>query len=336
MTMIYSLKLIKDISPELMLELAGNERLVTHAHNPCMVDILQETFGWQGGAFLVLDDDMPVAYISCMMIKGRIVSMPHFSFGGLITLKPERKAMYNAVLPLLNEYFSGSDKTDISFLLREPGRVGDFVQDNKVISWIDIKNKESKDVIPAAQRTKARKALDNGLICRSGGPELLADFYRIYSRNMLRLGSPVLPQRLFTNILKAYTNGDARIFCVYKEKKPVGASFLVSYLGFFENTWFSTLHNYNLLFPAQLLHLEMIDFAIRHGGHTYSFGRSSAGSGVHEFKRRWGTEETPIYWNYDSPVKMDLRKAEFLSKVWKLLPLSLANLMGPLVAGRIY
>jgi len=332
----YTIKLVNDISPELMLKLAGKERFITHAHNPCIIDILHETFGWKGGAFLVLANDLPIGYISVMIVRGRIVSMPHFSFGGLISCRPDRKEIYSAILPELSKYFSTSNSSDSTYLLRDISRAGAFVQENKVLSWINILDKTLKQVIPATQLSKARKAMANGLTSKSGGIELFPDFFHVYARNMLRLGSPVLPKRFFTNILKGYTNGCARVFCVYKENIPVGASFLMSYSGFFENTWFSTIKNSNHLFPAQLLHHEMIKFSISNSGHTYSFGRSTSGSGVHEFKRRWGTEETIIYWNYDKPVSLDLRKAEFMPKLWKLLPLPLANLLGPIVAKRIY
>ena len=334
--MAYSIKLVKEVSPELMRELAGDERFVTHAHNPSIVDILNKTFGWEGGAFLVLNGDKTIGYFAGMIIQRRVVSMPHFSFGGLLTCIPDRNEIYSEILPKFYEYFKDTYTPDISYLLRDTERVGAFVLDNKVISWIDIHGKSDQQSVPATQLTKARKALDNGLTCKSGGIELLHDFYHVYSRNMLRLGSPVLPKRLFANILKGYTNGIAKIFCVYKEKTPVGASFLMSFMGFFENTWFSTLQKYNQFFPAQLLHHEMISYSISQGGHTYSFGRSSSGSGVHEFKRRWGTEETVIYWNYDKPVKLNLRKLEFLSTIWKLMPLPLANVIGPLVARRVY
>ncbi len=332
----YTIKLAADISPELMLEFSGDERFVTHAHNPCVVNILHKTFGWKGAAFLVLEDDLPIGYLPAVFINDRIVSMPHFSFGGLVTRRSNRKEIYLAILPKLFAHFSESNSPDIPYLLRETEKVGAFVQENKVISWINILNKTVQQVIPAAQQAKVRKAIDNGLICKNGGIELLADFYHVYSRNMLRLGSPVLPKLFFANILKGYTNGFAKIFCVYKGKTPVGASFLMSYMGFFENTWFSTLQNYNTLFPAQLLHFEMISFALLNSGRTYSFGRSTAGSGVHEFKRRWGTEDTFVYWNYDTPLKLDVRKAAFLSKIWKVFPLPLANFLGPLISKRIY
>jgi len=222
------------------------------------------------------------------------------------------------------------------YLVRDGSCIGNWATDSKVISWIDLKGRKVADVIPATQMAKVRKAVNAGLTSRCGGTELLCDFYSVYSRNMLRLGSPVLPLKLFRNILEGYREGNARVVCVYKDRKPVGAGFLMSYAGFYENTWFSNLSKYNHLFPAQLPHHEMIGIAIADGAHTYSFGRSTAGSGVHEFKRRWNSNETVIYWNYDKPVTSDLRKAGFLSQLWKYLPLRVANRLGPLIAGRIY
>jgi len=334
--MSFSIEPVSGITNEKILSLAGDTRFVTHANNPCIVEILRSTFGWKGDTFMVYADGKAAGVFSCMFINGAIVSMPHFSYGGLITSLPARNDVFNAVLPLMHSYFTGKQTHSIPYLLRDISQVGRQVVDSKVISWMDIKNKTVATAIPASQMAKVRKAIQSGIYIKRGGVDLLQDFYAVYSRNMLRLGSPVLPQRFFENILKGYKYGDAFILCAYKDKKPVGAGFLMSYAGFFENTWFSTLKGFNHLFPSQLLHHEMIQFAIQQGGHTYSFGRSSSGSGVHEYKRRWNTEDSIVYWNYDQEGKMDLRKAGFLTQLWKLLPLPLANSLGPLLSARIY
>jgi len=334
--MTFTIEPVSEIAKEQILKFAGEGRFITHAHNPCMVDILKRTFGWKGCTFEIKSDGEPIGFFSCMYINGRVVSMPHFSYGGLITAFPDREEVFGKILPLIHAFFSGKSSVDKPYMVRDVSRIGNFVLDTKVISWIDIGNKSLDDAIPSSQMAKARKALSSGLITECGGINLLYDFYSVYSRNMLRLGSPVLPLKLFKNILEGYKDGVAFIVCVYKEKKPVGAGFLLSYAGFYENTWFSTLSNYNYLYPAQLLHREMIKIAIQDGAHTYSFGRSSSGSGVHEFKRRWNTEETILYWNYEQAIKTDLRKAEFLSQLWKFLPLQVANRLGPCVSGRIY
>lgn len=332
----YSILPVEGIDVVQLREMAGADRFITHAHNPCVVGILKRTFGWEGSTFVIKQNDIPVGIISLMCINGRLVSMPHFSFGGILTSLADRKALYSAILPLLNSYFTGNRTGDISFLIRDRDKISDYAIDTKVISWLDLSSQSIENIIAGTQMTKAGKASVSGLNVVSGGKELLPDFYSVYSRNMLRLGSPVLPKKLFSNILDGYANGDARIFCVYKDNAPIGAAFLLSFLGFFENTWFSTLQEFNKLFPSQLLHVEMIRFALKQGGHTYSFGRSTSGSGVHEFKRRWKTEETTIFWNYDKPLKLDLRKADFLTRIWRLLPLSVANCLGPVVGKGIY
>jgi hypothetical protein len=334
--MLYTIEPVSGISSEQILALAGNSRFVTHANNPCVVDVLKRTFGWEGGTFIVYAAGKKIGVFSCMFVNGTIVSMPHFSYGGLITSLSDRKEVLNSILPLIHSFFGGTHTASNPYLLRDIGPIGNHVIDSKVISWMDIKNKKIADAIPATQMTKVRKAIQSGIYTKIGGINLLKDFYTVYSCNMLRLGSPVLPLRFFENILKEYKNGDAILLCAYKDKKPVGSGFLMSYEGFFENTWFSTLKDFNHLFPSQFLHHEMIQFAIQHSGHTYSFGRSTSGSGVHEFKRRWNTQETTIFWNYDQPLKADIRKAEFLTRLWRLLPLPVANLLGPLVARRIY
>jgi len=334
--MSYSIQQVERIDPVQFRKLAGDERFVTHAHNPCLPGILKRTFGWEGSAFIIFENNIPVGLISCVYIKGRLVSVPHFSFGGILSAVAERKSLYVEVLPLLNKYFRGPVSLRVPFMIRDSERISDHVNDTKVISWLDLTGKTLDKLIPGVQMAKVTKALASGLQCVSGGVELLPDFYKVYSRNMLRLGSPVLPEKLFKNLLTGYRDGEVVIFCVYKEKKPVGAAFLLSFMGFFENTWFSTLSEYNPLFPAQLLHYLMIDYSVQKAGHTYSFGRSTAGSGVHEFKRRWKTEEKIIYWNYDRPLKLDMRKAEAFSKIWRLLPLPIANLLGPFIVKRIY
>lgn len=334
--MSYSLEPVEGIEIVQLRELASAERFITHAHNPCLAGILKHTFGWQGGSFIIKQNDAPSGFITCMCVNNRLVSMPHFSFGGIVTSHPDRKAMYSAILPLIHQYFMHNQPGDFTFLVRDCEKISDYANDTKVISWLDLSLRNIENCVPPNQMAKAGKASAAGLNLVSGGMELLSDFYSVYSRNMLRLGSPVLPRKLFSNILNGYRDGNALIFCVYKEEKPIGAAFLMSYMGFFENTWFSTLPEYNRLFPAQLLHVGMIRFSLEQQGHTYSFGRSTSGSGVHEFKRRWKTAETTIFWNYDKPIKLDLRKVEFLTHVWRLLPLPVANWLGPVVGRGIY
>jgi hypothetical protein len=80
----------------------------------------------------------------------------------------------------------------------------------------------------------------------------------------------------------------------------------------------------------------MIQYAIERKGTTFSFGRSSPGSGVHKYKQQWGGTDIPLVWNYSHRQSRNIRSFEFLPKLWKLMPFPLAKLLGPLIAGRFY
>ena len=67
-------------------------------------------------------------------------------------------------------------------------------------------------------------------------------------------------------------------------------------------------------------------------------GRCTPGSGNHEFKSRWGCEEKPLHWYYwlsPGASLPELRPSNpryrLLVKLWKRLPLFVANRLGPRV-----
>ena len=333
---LYSIEPSGTIAPELLEQLAGPGQLITHAHNPALPALLTRCYGWKGGAFVVLERGDPVGYISCMSILGKLVSMPYFSYGGLLTKEEEVETMYDEVLPQLATLLQTRKGRKLSYLVRSQHPFGPYSYSTKVVSFLSLSDPQSGNLIPARQAKKARKSEEAGCSFKFGGNELLPDFYRTYARNMFRLGSPVLSLRFFLYLLEEYEQGHCLLFVVYRQSKPIGASFLISYNGFFENTWFATLSDQNRYFPSSLLHREMIRYAAAHQGHTYSFGRSTVNSGVHTYKQRWGTSEIQTFWNTDTEVFAGLRKWNFLPRLWKVLPLSMANQLGPQISRYIY
>ena len=68
----------------------------------------------------------------------------------------------------------------------------------------------------------------------------------------------------------------------------------------------------------------------------FDFGRSIPGSGVHRFKESFGAETKYLHYQYylNSQDKvpdftMSHPKRQMFAKIWKNLPLSIANLIGP-------
>ena len=77
------------------------------------------------------------------------------------------------------------------------------------------------------------------------------------------------------------------------------------------------------------MYWEMIKYSIENGMNFFSFGRSTKGSGTHEFKSRWGALEQQLYFN-NSEYSFDIRKLKILSYLWSKLPYTVVKKLGSL------
>ena len=74
------------------------------------------------------------------------------------------------------------------------------------------------------------------------------------------------------------------------------------------------------------------------GYRTFDFGRSTPNEGTYHFKKQWGAVEAPFAWEYAFPSLQHLPsgttsgKVVFATRMWKQLPLSVANALGPAIA----
>ena len=152
---------------------------------------------------------------------------------------------------------------------------------------------------------------------------------------MHQKGSPTLGKQFF-EALQTSPGIYSEMFVAYKDHLPVGAAFSMWYDGYYENTWFSTLTNYNAYYVSYLLHWEMIKSAADKKVHTYSMGRSSIGSGTHKYKMQWPTDEVYLYFSTNCPGPAKVKKMIWASTAWKYLPAWFVDAIGPSIAKRIY
>jgi len=76
--------------------------------------------------------------------------------------------------------------------------------------------------------------------------------------------------------------------------------------------------------------------ACERGLKVFDFGRSKRGTGSFDFKKNWGFEPTPLYYEYflvgdkSVPEINPLNpKYRLFIQAWKKMPLALANVIGP-------
>ena len=103
-----------------------------------------------------------------------------------------------------------------------------------------------------------------------------------------------------------------------------------------QSRWGAVLTEYNELSPNYLLNWAAMEYFSSWGAQWFDFGRSTAGSGQHVFKKRWGAEEIKLAYQYWTRSGHDLEIAKpdnpkYAARVeaWKKLPLWFTRLAGP-------
>ena len=190
-------------------------------------------------------------------------------------------------------------------------------------------------------KNQINKPLKEGLTAKTGGAELLDDFYSVFLANMRDLGSPVHSLKLMRHAMSEFSENSS-IIVVYKSGEPLAAALVIGFQKVLRNPWASSLRKYAPLSPNMLLYLRMLEYACDHGYQVFDFGRSSVGEGTYKFKEQWGAEPEALHWHYIAldgrqPDPDSVGKEKFATAVryWKKLPLLVTKLIGPSIRKHI-
>nr|WP_281500841.1 FemAB family XrtA/PEP-CTERM system-associated protein [Kordiimonas marina] len=191
--------------------------------------------------------------------------------------------------------------------------------------------------IPRKQRAVVRKALEGGLSSDWSGD--LDTFYALYARSVHALGTPVFPKKIFEVMADVFApNLDIQ---VVRDQAGRAVASLMSfydadtvlpyYAGSGPGAREAKAHDY--------MYFDLMKRARERGKTVFDFGRSKIGSGPYFFKKNWGLEPTPLEYEYRVAAGAQVPdlsptsgKYALMVKVWKRLPLWLANRLGPPVA----
>ncbi|MGZ5927585.1 MAG: FemAB family XrtA/PEP-CTERM system-associated protein [Rhizomicrobium sp.] len=190
--------------------------------------------------------------------------------------------------------------------------------------------------IPRKQRAVVRKALEQGFtisIERSIQP-----FFDLYARTLRDHGTPILPRRLYENLLTVF--GDAcEILTVSKDGVPTS-----SVLSFFYRDQVLPYYTGSLVEARRsgandMMYWALMRRAVERGATIFDFGRSKLGTGPYNFKSNWGFTPRPITHQYlllgrDSLPNLNPTNPRYakLIAAWQRLPLPVANAISPFIS----
>jgi FemAB-related protein (PEP-CTERM system-associated) len=189
--------------------------------------------------------------------------------------------------------------------------------------------------IPRKQRAEVRKSLDLDLTVHVGRDRAaLAEHHRVYAESVRNLGTPVFPPALFRAVAETM---DADVLTVRHEGRAVASVLSLYSNGAVYPYWGGGTEGARGLRANDRMYYALMAHARARGCDRFDFGRSKAGTGAASFKKNWGFEPVPLAYakRTDGPARAvnPLNpKYAMMVRIWKRLPLPLANLLGPWIA----
>lgn len=277
--------------------------------------------------------------------KASLVSLPFCDLGGILGDEHHRPLLHAKAIEL---------STELGALLleirqRERGGLGlDFdrlsaeLEGQKVSMLLELEpgSEQQLAAFKPKLRSQIKKAIKNGCTTAVGNsPQLVEDFYYVFSRNMHSLGSPVHSKQLFHAICKAYGD-NALVSVIYFEGKVAAGGIVLKNGNCAAIPWASSLAEYNRLAPNMLLYWKLISHCANDGIGVFDFGRSSFGEGTFRFKKQWGAQPYCLKWENwlgqcGSLPASQSRGRAMVENAWRRLPLSVVNILGPLIRKHI-
>lgn len=289
---------------------------------------------------------LPLVGIRSRIFGDSLTSIPFYNYGGPLYDNDETlKTLVNLAKSVKNE--GGYRTLQLRCINSDAGGFGLGVETHKACLVLDLPDSPSKlGAGNAKKRAKLRsqcklaerKAAElNCKIEQRFGTscDLLDDFYTVFSQHMHSLGTPVYGKSFFEAVLK---NVHSSITVVYWNNKPVACGWLFVHGSRISIPWASALKKTNPYSINSYMYYNILSKCIEEGRQTFDFGRSTINAGTYKFKLQWGAEPVQCYWYNDtseiisSHSNIHAQQKEKFSlavKCWKLLPLFIANFIGP-------
>ena len=279
---------------------------------------------------------LPLAHIKSRLFGNTLVSTPFCVYGGIVADNKEaEEALRQAACQL-------SEKLKVDALELRNTQISSVSWPTKDLYFtfrkeMDPDHDVNMKSIPAKQRAMVRKGINAGLIS-----ELDAEcdrIYAVYSESLRNLGTPVFSEKYF-RILKEEFGDDCRAMMITHEGHDIAGV-----LNFYFKDEVLPYYGGSLAVARSIkgvndfMYWELMRRSVAEGLRVFDFGRSKNDTGAYKFKKNWGFNPKPLYYEYYL-VKSDQvpevnpmnPKYQMFIKAWKKLPVCISNRVGPILA----
>lgn len=278
---------------------------------------------------------LPLGHVNSMLFGNSLVSLPFAVYGGVAANSPAAaKALECEAQSIAKQL--GVDHLELRNLeLCHPA----WPKQDLYVSFrkpLDPDVEANMLAIPRKQRAMVRKGIKNGL--RSEIDTTADRFFDLYADNVHRHGTPAMPKRYFEALMRAFGK-DCEVLTVTNENGRPLSSVLSFYfrdevLPYYAGDDLSARD----LAANDFKYWELMRRSCERGLKVFDYGRSKQGTGSYSFKKNWGFEPQPLYYEYclykrDSIPQNNPNNAKFrlFIEAWRRLPIGLANWLGPFI-----
>jgi hypothetical protein len=261
-----------------------------------------------------------------------LTSIPHAGpYGGIVSVKEDRAAIYEAILNKLFE-IAKDNNCKLSTIVTPPFFSNlelykqtfqpDFIIDN-FFQYIDLAELNLRRDV----KRRIKEAEENNLVVSDEcSPEKIKAWYEIHKKRMAEIEARPIPEQIF---LRASKSKKAKFFFVYLDEKMIAGALFIFHNKVIDIYMMSADSDHFHLRPNFILVDKAIKWAKENGFKYFNWeGSPSRESGTYSFKEGWGSIEkshnflTKIIENIDEIRKSELKEIKNIYKWHFVLPYS--------------
>ncbi|CAG1020188.1 FemAB family PEP-CTERM system-associated protein [Methylomonas sp. LL1] len=278
---------------------------------------------------------LPLVHIKSFLFGNTLISNAFCVYGGIVAANEQAfKALQDQAQQLAREL-----GVDCLEMRNRQQRHPDWPHKELYVTFrkqLDADHEKNMNAIPRKQRAMVRAGIKAGL---AGVIDESVDrFYQAYSESVRNLGTPVFPKRYF-QILKQVFGDDCEILTVEHEGRLVA-----SVMSFYFKDEVLPYYGGGTDLARDLkgndfMYWEVMRRAVDKGCRVFDFGRSKVDTGSYRFKKHWGFEPEPLFYEIDLVKASKIPeinplnpKYQLFIAAWKRLPLSVSQVVGPWLA----
>ncbi len=311
---------LTDLPGATFFHLAGWRRVIQRVFDHAPRDLL----AWRGDELVGV---LPLMATRSISGRSNLISMPYAVYGGPAAVDASvERALVSAAMQQADKGRVGRLELryahDTELDLPASDLYSTFVKE------LPSDPAEVLASIPKKARAEARKARERHGLVLAPGVWYLDDLTRMFHVNKRNLGSPGLPQKLFTSLCEEF--GDrVTVHLVRRDREPLAAVMSFLWNGTVYAYYAGTAEGADRQYSASnFMYLALREWAVEAGFHTFDFGRSRRDAGAFSFKRHQGFEPRELSYRFHLVRDKHLPsftpsnpRTKVLRDTWSKLPL---------------